>query len=148
MRRTTVFLGVHKLSAKPKTIDEYLAHVDGDKRAVLEHIRQIIHAAAPGAEEYISYGLAAFRLHGKPLIGMGVGANHYALYPMNSRTVAAHKDLLKDYETSKGTIRFPANKPLPTALVRKLVKVRIAENATEADPVPVKTTKPRAKQSG
>src|SRR5438309_8581553 len=77
-------------------------------------------------------------------MSMGVGANHYALYPMNSHTVAAHKDLLKDYETSKGTIRFPANKPLPATLVRKLVKIRIEENG--ATPAQTKTSKPADKQ--
>ena len=76
----------------------------------------------------MSYGLAAFRLHGKPLVGFGATANHCAFYPMSSSTVKAHKDELKDYDTSKGTIRFQADAPLPAALVRKLVKARIAEN--------------------
>jgi uncharacterized protein YdhG (YjbR/CyaY superfamily) len=117
------------MAAKPQTIDEYLAALSDDKRAALEKLRRTIRAAAPKAEECISYGLASFRLDGRPLVAFGATANHCAFYPMSSSTVLACKDELKDYETSKGTIRFQADKPLPVALVRKLVKARIAENA-------------------
>jgi uncharacterized protein YdhG (YjbR/CyaY superfamily) len=116
------------MAGKPTTIDAYLAAVSADKRAALEKLRKAIRAAAPKAEECISYGLAAFRLNGKPLVAFGATANHCAFYPMSSSTVAAHKDELKDYDTSKGTIRFPADRPLPAALVKKLVKARIEEN--------------------
>ena len=118
------------MAAKPKTIDEYLAAVSADKRAALEKLRKTIRAVAPKAEECISYGVAAFRLDGRPLVGFGASANHCAFYPMSATTVAAHKDELKGYDTSKGTIRFRAAKPLPLALVRKLVKARIAENVS------------------
>jgi uncharacterized protein YdhG (YjbR/CyaY superfamily) len=114
---------------KPLTIDEYLALVSADKRAALEKLRKTIQAAAPEAQECISYGLAAFRLDAKPLVAFGATANHCAFYPMSSSTVAAHRDELKDYDTSKGSIRFPAHQPLPATLIRKLVKARIAENA-------------------
>ncbi|HEV3438666.1 MAG TPA: DUF1801 domain-containing protein [Gemmata sp.] len=117
------------MAAKPKTIDEYLAALSDDKRAALEKLRKTIKAAAPGAEECISYQLAAFRQNGM-LVAFGATANHCAFYLMSSSTVEAHQDDLKDYDTSKGTIRFQADKPLPVALVRKLVKARIAENAT------------------
>jgi uncharacterized protein YdhG (YjbR/CyaY superfamily) len=116
------------MAAKPKTIDEYLAAVSADQRAALEKLRKTIKAAAPRAEECISYGLAAFRLNGRPLVAFGASANHCAFFPMDSTTVAAHKDELKEYETSKGTIRFQPDNPLPAALVRKLVKARAAEN--------------------
>jgi uncharacterized protein YdhG (YjbR/CyaY superfamily) len=116
------------MAAKPKTIDEYLAALSADKRAALEKLRKTIRAAAPKAEECISYQLAAFRLDGKPLVAFGATANHCAFFLMSGSTVEAHKDELKDYDTSKGTIRFQADKPLPVALVRKLVKARIAEN--------------------
>jgi len=115
------------MTTKPKTIDEYLAALSEDKRAVLEKLRKTIRAAAPKAEECISYQIPAFR-QGKMLVGFGATAEHCAFYPMSSSTVKAHKDFLKDYDTSKGTIRFQPDKPLPTALVRKLVKARIAEN--------------------
>jgi len=116
------------MAGKPKTIDQYLAALSDDKRTALEKLRKIIRAAAPNAEECISYQLPAFRLNGM-LVAFGATANHCAFYPMSSSTVEAHKAELKDYDTSKGTIRFPADKPLPAALVRKLVKARIAENA-------------------
>jgi len=116
------------MAAKPKTIEDYLAAVSADQRAALEKLRKTIRAMVPKAEECISYGLAAFCLDGKVLVGFGASANHCAFYPMNGTTVAAFKDDLKGFDTSKGTIRFPADKPLPPALVRKLVKARVAEN--------------------
>ena len=113
---------------KPKTHDDYLAAVSDDKRAALEKLRKSIKAAAPEAEECISYQLPAFHLNGKLLVAYGAAANHCAFYP--GSTLQAIKDELKDYDTSKGTIRFPANRPLPPALVRKLVKLRIAKKGS------------------
>src|SRR3989441_8720673 len=107
------------MAAKPKTIDEYLANLSPDKRAALQRLRKTIKAAAPKAQECISYQLAAFRLNGM-LVAFGATANHCAFYLMSSSTVEAHKDELKNYDTSKGTIRFQADNPLPTTLVRKL----------------------------
>ena len=98
------------------------------QRAVLEKLRQTIRAAAPEAEECISYGLAAFRLNGHPLVAFGAWANHCAFYPMSATTVDAFRDQLKSFQTSKGTIRFSTDKPLPTALIKKLVKARMAQN--------------------
>jgi uncharacterized protein YdhG (YjbR/CyaY superfamily) len=112
---------------KPRTIDEYLEVLSPDKRAALESLRKTIRSAAPRAEECISYGIAAFRLNGM-LVGFGATAKHCAFYLMSSTTVADHEKDLKEYDTSKGTIRFRADDPLPAALVRKLVKARIAEN--------------------
>jgi uncharacterized protein YdhG (YjbR/CyaY superfamily) len=111
----------------PKTTDDYLAAVSPKKRAALEKVRKAIQAAAPEAAECISYQLPAFRLNGKFLIAYGAASNHCALYP--GSVVQSLKDELKDYDTSKGTIRFPAERPLPPALVRKLVKLRIAKIA-------------------
>jgi uncharacterized protein YdhG (YjbR/CyaY superfamily) len=116
---------------KAKTIDEYLTGLSDDKRAALERLRMAIRAAAPRAEEYISYQLPAFRLDGKPLVAFGATAKHCAFYPMSGTTVEAHKEELKDYDTTKGTVRFQADNPLPATLVRKLVKARIAENAAQ-----------------
>ncbi len=117
------------MPAKPTTIDEYLAALSEDKRAALQKLRKTIKAAAPSAEECISYGLAGFRLDGRALVAMGATANHCAFYLLSGSTVEAHKEELQHYDTSKGTIRFDADKPLPVALVRKLIKARIAENA-------------------
>jgi uncharacterized protein YdhG (YjbR/CyaY superfamily) len=111
----------------PETIDQYLAALSQDKRAALEGLRKTIRAVAPEAEECISYQVPAFRQK-RMLVGFGAGAKHCSFYLMSSSTVEAHKDELEGYDTSKGTIRFRADKPLPAALVRKLVKARIAEN--------------------
>jgi len=116
--------------ATPGTIDEYLAGVNAEQRAALEKLRKTVRSVAPQAEECISYGLAAFRLNGRPLVAFGATAKHCAFYLMSGTTVDAHKDALKDYDTSKGTIRFPAEKPLPAGLVRKLVKARVVENGS------------------
>jgi uncharacterized protein YdhG (YjbR/CyaY superfamily) len=113
---------------KVKTVDEYLARVSDDQRVALQRLRKTIRAAAPAAEECISYQLPAYRLNGM-LVAFGATANHCAFYPMSASTVAAHREELKDYDTSKGTIRFQPDNPLPASLVRKLVKARIAENA-------------------
>jgi uncharacterized protein YdhG (YjbR/CyaY superfamily) len=115
------------MAGKPRTIDEYLAALSDDKRTALEQLRKTIRAAAPKAEECISYQLPAFRQNGM-LVGFGATANHCAFYLMSGSTVAAHRDDLAGYDTSKGTIRFQPGKPLPAALVRKLVRARIAEN--------------------
>jgi uncharacterized protein YdhG (YjbR/CyaY superfamily) len=116
-----------KSRPKARTVDEYLAALSDDKRAALEALRKTIHSAAPGAVECISYQLPAFRLDGRVLVWFGAAANHCAFYP--GALVEAHKKLLEDYDTSKGTIRFQPDNPLPATLVRKLVKACIARNA-------------------
>ena len=120
------------MAAKPKpkatAVDEYLAAVSADQRAALEKVRKTIRAIVPNAEERINYGIAAFFLDGKPVAGLGAGKNHCTYFPMSGSTVVFLKNDLKDYETRKGAIRFPADKPLPAALVKKLIKARIAEN--------------------
>lgn len=116
-----------KRKTDARTIDEYLATLSADKRAALAKLRKIIRAAAPKAEECISYQIAAYR-HNGMLVGFGATEKHCAFYLMSPSTLDAHKDELEGYDLSKGTIRFRADKPLPAALVRKLVKARIAEN--------------------
>ncbi len=112
--------------AKPKTIDEYLASLDDDKRIALEKLRKIIKGVAPKAEECISYQMPAFRHDGRMLVWFGAGANHCAFYP--GGIVEQYKGKLKEYKTSKGTIQFQPDKPIPTTLVQKIVKAKIAEN--------------------
>ncbi len=116
------------MAVKPTNHDEYLAGVREEQRAALQKLREAIRKAAPGAVECISYGLAAFKLDGKPLLAYGAAARHCALYPMSAATIAALADDLAPYDTGKGTIRFQPDRPLPAALVRRLVKARIAEN--------------------
>ena len=109
---------------KAATIDEYLAALPADKRAALQWLRRHIKAAAPGAEECISYGIPAFRLGGKLLVHFGAAAKHCAFYP--GAVVQDHREDLRGYDISKGTIRFHPGAPPPAALVKKLVQANIA----------------------
>lgn len=118
------------MAARPTTIDAYLDSIEADHRSALQTLRKQIQAAAPDAEECLAYGLPAFRLNGL-LVGFRAAAHHCAFILMNGTTVAAFKKELADYDTSKGTIRFTPDAPLPAALVRKLVKARAAENAAK-----------------
>jgi len=118
------------VKSKPRTIDEYLADVTADQRSVLEQLRKTIRAAAPKVEECISYGIPAFRLNGRSLVFFGAWANHCSFYPGSSRTLKKFQSDLKGFQITKGTIRFSPDKPLPRAVVKKLVKARIAEHRT------------------
>jgi uncharacterized protein YdhG (YjbR/CyaY superfamily) len=112
----------------PKDIDEYLAGVPEPARTALNRIRASIRSAAPPeAIEAISYGMPAFKYKGS-LVGFAAFSNHCSFFPMNSSLIQAFKDELRNFETSKGTIRFPVDKPLPAALVKKMVKARVTEN--------------------
>jgi uncharacterized protein YdhG (YjbR/CyaY superfamily) len=115
-------------SQTPQTIDEYLAPLSKEQRAALEKLRKDIKSAAPKAEECISYQIPTFRLGGRMLVSFAAWANHCAFYA-GSSPIKAHQAELKAYDTSKGTIRFPADSPLSATLVRKLVKTQIAEKA-------------------
>lgn len=108
------------------TVDEYLAALPDEVRATLEKIRKAIKAAAPKATEGISYQMPMYKHQGM-LIGFAAFKNHCSIFP-GPGAIARHKDELKGYETSKGTVRFPIGKPLSATLIRKLVKERIAEN--------------------
>jgi uncharacterized protein YdhG (YjbR/CyaY superfamily) len=121
------------MQRKATTIDEYLAPLAAGERAALERLRRDIHAAAPEAEECISYGIPAFRLDGRMLVAFGAAAKHCAFYP-GAHPVAELADELAAYDTSKGTVRFPPERPLPATLVRKLVKARMAEYAGRSAP--------------
>jgi len=112
---------------KAGTVDEYLSRLLPKQRAALEKLRKQILAAAPGAEEVISYGQPTFKLHGH-LVAFGAFRNHFSFFPMNSKVIAAHAAGLKGFETSKGTIQFTPEKPIPAAVVKRIVKARIAQN--------------------
>jgi uncharacterized protein YdhG (YjbR/CyaY superfamily) len=117
-----------KAADSSEGVDQYLARVPEPARSTLNQIRAVIRSAVPAeATEGISYGMPAFRYKGA-LLGYAAAANHCGLYPMNPAVIGALQEELKKYETSKGTIRFPVDKPLPAALVKKIVKMRVAEN--------------------
>jgi uncharacterized protein YdhG (YjbR/CyaY superfamily) len=110
------------------TIDEYFARCTNSQRAALERLRRLIRSVAPHAEECVSYGIAAFR-EKRMIVGIGAAAKHCSLYLMSTAALAAHEGDLAGYDTSKGTVHFRPDEPLPAALVRKLVRARLAENA-------------------
>jgi uncharacterized protein YdhG (YjbR/CyaY superfamily) len=111
----------------PSDIDAYLATLSPDKRAALQKLRRTIKAAAPAAEECISYRMPAFRSSGRLLVAYAGFTTHCSLFPCGAIKPFA-KDLAR-YETGKGTIRFDPKKGLPVSLVRRIVKARVAENA-------------------
>ena len=113
---------------KPETIDEYLAGLSDDQRAALARLRRIIRAAVPRAEECISYQIPTFRLDGRGLVAFAAAKRHCAFYP-GASAIEAHRRELEAYDTSKGTIRFQTDKPLPAVLVRKLVRTRVEKPA-------------------
>ena len=119
-----------KPGAAPQTVDDYLAALPEEARATLEKIRKTIKTVAPKATEVISYQMPMYKYHGM-LVGFAAFKDHCSFFP-GANPVATFKDELKAYKTSKGTIRFPIGKPLPAALVKKLVKARITENEERA----------------
>src|ERR1700730_3479972 len=119
-----------KGNGAPKNVDEYLAGVPEPARGTLNKIRAAIRSAVPPeATEAISYGIPAFRYNGT-LVWFAACANHCSLFPTAS-VIEAFKNDLKGFSTSKGTIHFPTDKPLPIALVKKLVKARVAQSESE-----------------
>jgi uncharacterized protein YdhG (YjbR/CyaY superfamily) len=126
------------MRTKPKTFDDYLKNLSEENRQALDKLRQAIKKSVPRAEECISYGLAAFRLEGRPFVALGATANHCAFYPMSGDIVSRHAPDLRGYDTSKGTIRFSPDQPLPATLLRKLLKSRLAELDESAKKTPRK----------
>ena len=113
--------------AGPNSVDEYLALVPDDARAALEKLRQTIKTAAPGTTETISYQMPTFKYQGRALVGFAAFKNHCSLFPYSTKVMDLCKAELESYETSKGTIRFPVDRPLPSAFIRKIVKTRMEE---------------------
>jgi uncharacterized protein YdhG (YjbR/CyaY superfamily) len=116
--------------AAPTTVEEYLAALPDERRAVLEELRQTIRAVAPEATETIAYQMPAFRSHGGQfLVSYAAYKNHYSLFPASGAVVEALGKELTPYLAGKGTIQFPKDRPIPIATVRKVVEARVAENS-------------------
>jgi uncharacterized protein YdhG (YjbR/CyaY superfamily) len=113
---------------KPVDHDEYLARIPADQRAALQKLREQVLKAAPGAVECVAWQMPSFRAEGRLLVSYAAARNHCSLYPMSSDLIEEMADELAGLDTSKGTIRFQPAKPLPAALVRRIVKARLAEN--------------------
>lgn len=115
---------------KPTDIDDYIVAFTEDKRKLLEQMRTIIKKAAPKATEVISYGMPAFKQHGV-LVYFAAGKNHIGFYP-TGEPIKHFKEELAVYKTSKGAVQFPLDKPLPVALITKMVKFRIEQDREHA----------------
>lgn len=114
-----------------KDVEQWLARLEPVRRAVLEKLRAQILAAAPGAEEVISYGQPTFKLHGH-LVAYGAFKNHLSFFPMSSTLIQQFPEAAA-FATSSGTMQFQPEKPIPASLVKKLVKARIVQNLEIAD---------------
>ena len=112
----------------PTTIDEYLATLPDDRRAAMQQIRQAIRAGAPDATEVITYKMPGFKTHGRFLVSFDAFKRHYSLFPASGPVVEQLGDRVAPYLAGQGTIRFPADRPIPTDLISDIVRIRVDEN--------------------
>ena len=112
---------------KITTVNSYINQFPKETQAKLQKLRQIIKASAPGSIEIISYNMPAFKIHRRILVYFAAFKNHIGLYALPSAVVNFKKELSR-FKTSKGTIRFPLDKPIPPELVKKIIKFRVKEN--------------------
>ncbi len=108
-------------------VEQYLSALPAEPRAALESLRATIGAAAPDATETISYGMPAFKHNGRPLVAYAAFKNHCSLFPMSTKVIEAFAEELEPFRTSKGTLQFQTDRPLPPELVTKLVEARVEE---------------------
>ena len=108
-------------------VDEYLGKLDASQRAALGRICQVAREIVPGAEEATSYGMPAFKVKGKPLLGFTASQRHLSLHPFSPAAIETVKDGLGGFALSKGTIRFTADKPIPDAVLRRIIEARLKE---------------------
>ena len=116
--------------AGPADVEQYLSALPAEPRAALESLRATIRGAAPDATEALSYGMPAFKLDGRPLVAYAAFKRHCSLFPMSTKAIEAFAEELEPFRTSKGTLQFQADRPLPPELVTKLVAARIEEIET------------------
>ncbi len=121
MRRTTA-----------SSVDEYIAGFPAETRRLLEELRALVKATAPEVTERISYGIATFDLDGRYLVYIAGFKNHVSLYPVTADLTAALAEEVEPYKKGKGTVQFPLGQPLPTALIRRIVELRVEERRGKA----------------
>jgi uncharacterized protein YdhG (YjbR/CyaY superfamily) len=117
---------------EPATVDEYLARLPDDRRAAMALLRATIRAAAPDATEVITYKMPGFKTYGTFLVSYDAFKRHYSLFPASEGVVTGLGEEVAPYVAGRGTIRFPANQPIPVDLVSRIVKIRLAENEARA----------------
>jgi uncharacterized protein YdhG (YjbR/CyaY superfamily) len=114
---------------KYASVDDYMSGLPDDRRAVMERLRATIRSAAPDATQAISYNMPAFRLDGKFFVSYEAFKRHYSLFPWTDAMVAELADAIRPYAVGKGTLRFPADQPIPLDLVRRIIEIRLREFA-------------------
>lgn len=120
--------------ATPASVDAYMEGLAEDRRAALEEMRRTVKLAAPKATETIAYSMPALRSHGGQfLVSYAAYKKHYSLFPASGEVVAALGQELAPYLAGRGTIQFPASRPIPLDLVRRIVEIRVSENAARAE---------------
>ena len=117
----------------PTSVEDYLAALPKESRVALEKLRKTIKAAAPEATETISYQMPAFKDRGRFLVSYAAFKDHCSLFPASYAVLEAMREELKPYLAGKGTLRFTTDKPIPAALVRKIVRKRIEENEARSE---------------
>ena len=133
MRKSTASAPAASKATSSADVDAYLAKLPEPARATLEKVRATIRSVVPAeTTEGLSYGMPAFRFKGA-LVAYAAFKDHCSFFPCQASLIDQMKDELKNYRTSKGTLQFPLDKPLPAALVKKMVKARIAENERRAE---------------
>ena len=130
------------------SVDEYIASHPSSVRKVLERVRRIIRKAVPGAAEAISYGIPAYKLHGRPVVYFAGWKQHYALYPSSGRLVALFGKDLAGYEVAKGTIRFPLSDPVPVQLIERIARFRAGQVAEAEEARAAASKERRARTAG
>jgi uncharacterized protein YdhG (YjbR/CyaY superfamily) len=110
-------------------VDQYIGALPEERQAPMRALRAAIRAAAPEADEVITYKMPGFKSHGRFLVSYDAYKRHYSLFPATDAVVERLGDAIRPYLAGRGTIRFPADQPIPTDLVRRIVEIRVAENA-------------------
>ena len=133
---------MRKMKTAPGSVEQYLEALPEPARRTLTKVRAAIRSAVPPeTTEGISYGMPTFLYKG-PLVGLAAFSKHCSLFPMSLSVMGAFKDQLAGFQTSKGTIRFPVDKPPSAALVKKIVKLRVAEKEQKKQPGKLRKTAP------